>query len=493
MRGLLLAAAGLLLGNRAEAADSTGSAAPASVSPSAAPADTRPVSVVLHTESNEVTLESVRQAVSDELGIAAVTGNSKESFGSRGVLTITYRPATQELAITYSDAARGTVTRVLPAPEHATDVPGLAALVAGNLVRDQAAELLPPPAPKLAPESAPEPRETALIAPAAASGLRPPAPTPPVEWLGNAALFFPLASNMNHPEVYTHFDLNLLYGRIGRLSGLEVGMLSTVSGDAQGLQASLLGNLVGGQVRAGQFSFVFNRGRSLEGMQVAFVNRADEAMQGLQLGAINSAGSPSTGLQVSALNIAGDFTGLQLGLLNIGRKVKGVQLGLVNIADDVDGVPIGLVSVSRAGGVHPVAWTSNTTYGNIGIKFATRYTYTMLSGAVHSDGERGLYGGGFLIGGTIPVAKHIATDIDVGALHLFANTPCCRDRFTGAIPRAHDETLGKVRASLRFELLRHFSLFAGAGVTGKVTYPLRGGDTEVRFTLLPELFGGVQL
>ena len=489
MRGLLLGAAGLLLCNQASAADLMGAAAPASVSPIAAAVDTRPVNVVLHTDSNEVTLESVRQAVSEELGVEALTGNSTESFGSRGVLTVTYRPATQELAITYSDAARGTVTRIVPAPEHAADVPGLAALVAGNLVRDQAAQLLPSPAPT----PAPEPPETPVVAPTALPAPSRPAPAAPVEWLGNAALFFPLASNMNHPEVYTHFDLNLLYGHIGRLNGLEVGMLSTVSGDVQGLQASLLGNLVGGHVRAGQFSFVFNRGRSLEGMQVAFVNRADEAMQGLQLGAFNAAGSSSTGLQVSALNVAGNFTGLQLGLLNIGQKVKGVQLGLVNIADDLDGVPIGLVSVSREGGVHPVAWTSNSTYGNVGVKFATRYTYTMLSGAVHSDGERGLYGGGFLIGGTIPVAKHIATDIDVGALHLFANTPCCRDRFTGAIARAHDETLGKVRASLRFELLRHFSLFAGAGVTGQVTYPLRGGDTEVRFKLVPEFFGGVQL
>ena len=481
--GVLLAAAGLFLCRSGRAESNVTS----TVSASASTIDTRPVTIVLHSESSELTLESVRQAVSDELGIETVFANSKESIGSRGVLTITYRPLTKELAITYSDTARGTVTRIVPAPERSADVPSFAALVAGNLVRDQAAELLPATAPVPVPAAAP------LAAPVAAAAPSAPAQAQPREFLGNAALFFPLATNMNYPEVYTHFDLNLLYGHIGRLSGLELGMLSTVSGDAQGVQASVLANLVGGQVKAGQFSFVFNRGRSLEGVQLAFVNRADEAMQGVQLGALNSSGSPSRGLQVSALNLAGDFTGLQVGLLNIGQKVRGVQLGLVNVADDVDGVPIGLVSVSREGGVHPVVWISNTTYGNVGIKFATRYTYTMLSGAVHSDGDRGLYGGGFLLGGIIPVAQRIATDIDVGALHLFANTACCRDRFTGAVARAHDETLGKVRASLRFELLRHFSLVAGAGVTGKVSYPLRNGDTEVRFTLLPEFFAGVQL
>jgi hypothetical protein len=42
-------------------------------------------------------------------------------------------------------------------------------------------------------------------------------------------------------------------------------------------------------------------------------------------------------------------------------------------------------------------------------------------------------------------------------------------------------------------LLPHLSLFAGTGVTGRVTYPVVNGDTEVRFRLLPEIFGGVQL
>jgi hypothetical protein len=456
----------------------------------AASDDLRSVTVVLHTDSGEPSLEAVQRAVSEELGVPALTGNSKESFASRGVLTVTYRARTKELAITYSDAARGTVTRVVPAPERALDVPGFAALVAGNLIRDQAADLLNPAA------AAPLPPVTPIVTPPAPAKppIAAPAATPqPVEWLGNASFFFPLATNVNQPELYTHFDFNLLYGHIGRLSGLEVGTLSTVGGDAQGLQASLLANLVGGRVCAGQFSFVFNRGHSVEGAQVAFVNRADNALQGLQLGAFNFTGSPSKGLQLSALNSAGDWAGLQIGLVNIGQRVKGMQIGLVNVADDVDGVPIGLVSVSREGGVHPAVWSSTTTYGNVGVKFATRYTYTMLSGAVHSDGERALYGGGFMIGGTIPVAKRISTDVDVSGLHLFANTDCCRQRFTGAIARAHDQSLAKVRASLRFELLRHFSLFAGAGVAGKVTYPLRSGDTEVKLTLVPEFFGGVQL
>jgi hypothetical protein len=472
VRGMVIAL-GLLLCAHARAADSA--------------ADMRPVTVVLHSDSSEPTLAAVQSAVAEELGVAALGADSQASAAARGVLTVTYRSDTKELAISYSDATRGTVTRIVPAPERAADVPGLAALVAGNLVRDQAADFLNQAAP------APAPAPTPAPAPAPSAAAPTPAPPPPVHWLGNASFFYPLATNVNQPELETNFDFNLLYGHIGRLNGLELGTVSTVSGDAQGLQASVLTNLVGGRVSAGQFSLAYNRGRSLEGVQLALVNRADESMQGLQLGGMNMAGTLSKGVQLSALNFSGDFEGLQVGLVNIGKHVRGMQVGLINIADDMDGVPIGLVSVSREGGVHPVVWSTNTTYGNVGIKFATRYTYTMLSGAVHGEAEYTLYGGGLTIGGSIPIAKRINGDVDVQGLHLFANTNCCRDKFTGAIARAHDQSLGKVRVSIRFELLPHLSLFAGSGITGRVTYPLRGGDTEVRFTPVPEFFGGIQL
>jgi len=480
-----------LLGTRAhavEVASDQGQATP----PSSEAQDTRPVTVALHTDSAELTLDAVRAAEEEELTMRTVPSDSKESFGSRGVLTITYRAHSKELAISYSDVERGVITRIVPAPEVVADVPAAAALVAGNLVRDQASALLIQPAPLPPPALVPTPLAAEPSPAAVAPVAKVPAPSA-AHWLGNASLFFPLATNLNEPELRTHFDFNLLYGHIGQLDGLEVGTVSTVSRDARGVQLSVLTNLVGGRVRAAQISFAYNRGRTVEGLQVGAVNRADEAIQGLQAGFFNLAESASSGAQLGLLNFAGDISGLQLGLVNVAGHVKGMQLGLVNVAEDVDGVPIGLVSVTRDGGVHPVLWSSNTTYANIGVKFATRYTYTMLSAAGHSDGNRALYGGGLTIGTSIPIARRIDVELDVGGLHLFANTACCRDRFVGAVARASDQTLGKFRALARFELLKHLSLFAGIGATGKVTYPLRDDDTEVRFTLVPESFGGVQL
>src|SRR6478735_469727 len=493
-----------------------------------------PITVSLHSESSDLSYDALARALTEELGESTVTAD--EGAAARGVLTVTYRPRTKELVVSYSHPARGTVTRVVPAPDRVNDVAELAALIAGNLIRDQAAEFLPrakliapvpvtianlPPATSVSPLETPPPDE--------------PARASPVRWRANAALFYPLATNAHFPELETNLDINLLYGHIGSLDGLELGMVSRVDGDAQGLQASKLTNLVRGQVRAAQFSLLFNHGRSVDGVQVALVNRADQAMQGVQLGALNLAGSLSQGAQLAVSHSAGNLDGVQLGLINVAKRVRGVQIGLVNIADDVEGAPIGLVNVSKTGSVHPLAWSSNTTYANLGVKFAMRYTYTMLSGAMHHDGGHDLYGGGFTIGASIPVTKKITTEIDLQALHLFADSSCttqssaersyypvpedpwpavgpCTEQaaavpaygsgaprprpaneFTSATYRAYDQSLAKLRALIRFELYSHLSLFIGTGVTGRVTYPVVNGDTQVTFRLLSEFFGGVQL
>jgi hypothetical protein len=47
-----------------------------------------------------------------------------------------------------------------------------------------------------------------------------------------ASFFYPAATNYNKPEVETHFSFNVLYGRVGGLDGLELGLLvNTVNGN----------------------------------------------------------------------------------------------------------------------------------------------------------------------------------------------------------------------------------------------------------------------
>jgi hypothetical protein len=453
-------------------------------------ADQRPVTVILHTESSELTEESVRAAIGSELGVRAVAFDSRDSINARGILTIAYHPATRELAVTFDRPGQASVTRVVTAPARTEDILSTAALLAANLASDQSAELLPVPA--AAPESV---AAVALLPPPPIPVEPAPAPAaPPVERIANAALAYPLSANHDVPELHTHLSFNLLYGRIGQLDGVELGAVNTVSGTASGVQLGIV-NVVGAEFYGVQASPLYNRSGPHEGLQLSLVNHANGPASGAQAGAVNVASGDGAGAAVGLVNVGGDFDGAQIGLVNVAGRVRGTQIGLLNVSDDLEGVPIGLVSVSRTGGVHPIAWASNTTYANTGVKFATRHTYSIFHGAAHYDShaDLGLFGAGLIFGASIAVAPRTFVDLDLGGSHLFGNTDCCQGKFTGAVPRQFDQSLAKVRAMIRGQLTKHLGFFAGLGVTGKVTYPLIGADTEVQFAFVPELLGGIQL
>ena len=187
-------------------------------------------------------------------------------------------------------------------------------------------------------------------------------------------------------------------------------------------------------------------------------------------------------------NVAGDVDGFQVGLINVAKRVRGVQLGLINVADDVEGVPVGLVSVTKTGGVHPVLWASSSAYGNAGIKFATKHTYTMVSVAYHDDAGRPLFGPGITLGARIPF-EPLAFSVDLQALHLFGGALCCgNDRAL----RSHDQSQLKLRAMLAYKAAPRLTVFAGGAATGVARYPAFGPDTTT-IDLVPEVFGGIEL
>lgn len=160
---------------------------------------------------------------------------------------------------------------------------------------------------------------------------------------------YPLATNANRPDVTSNADVSALYRHVGNVEGLQLG---------------------GGVVHAA---------RDVEGVQIGGVaSVAGGSMSGVQLGGVaNVALERVTGVQASPVNVAGPVEGLQLGLVNVGTRVRGLQLGLVNVAEDVDGGAIGLVSISKDS-VHPIVWTSNLQYTNAGVKFSSKYVFTML-------------------------------------------------------------------------------------------------------------------
>jgi hypothetical protein len=445
-------------------------------------ADPLPLALVLRSDSPELSFGRLRESLELALGADVVPGAADGGNPTevRGTVTVTWRPTRRELAVTYQDVRRGTVSRVVPAPDDPDQALTSATELAANLVRDEAAELLgetsAPPAP--APVAV-------LIAPP--SPPEPPRPRQPVV----ASLFYPLATNYAAPDVHTRLSLNGLYGRVGQLDGLQLGLVTNaVDGPVAGAQVGLGINLAGGEVDGIQVAaFGFNYAdRAVDGMQAALGLNRSAGGRGLQLSfAINRTAGPFAGLQAAAVNVAEDMRGMQLGLVNVAGRVRGVQLGLINIADDVEGIPIGLISVTRTGGVHPLFWAASDSFAALALKFSTRYTYTLFSGAARREQERNLFGPGLALGVRVPFLP-VYFESDLGAHFLFGGPLCCVSARVGL---ADDLLVARWRALLGWQFHHRFSLFVGAAVAalGRFHEPTDARTIEVA----PELFGGVQL
>lgn len=224
----------------------------------------------------------------------------------------------------------------------------------------------------------------------------------------SGAFLYPLATNMGRPEATSHFDLSILYGRVGAMRGAQIGsglvlasrgvtgvQLATVTasgGDVDGASVASAVAVTTGRAKGAQVAVGFAMAGRLRGLQMtsglSIVRGRAEGVQvgvganlagdvvGAQVGGANVAGNVQ-GLQLGLVNVASDVKGAQLSFVNVGKNVKGAQLALVNIADDVDGAAIGIVSITRRG-VHPQVFGSTASYANAGLKFSTKYLYSLV-------------------------------------------------------------------------------------------------------------------
>jgi hypothetical protein len=403
--------------------------------------------------------------------------------GPAAVLTIAYRPSRGELAVSYQEPGRGAVSRVVEAPARSDEVARAAALLAASLIRDDAEALLGP-RPVVPPPPAP------------------PAPSAPVVRPIVLSFFHPVSTNHDEPQVTARLHLNLFYGYVGGLDGVALGTATVVGRDARGLALALLWNRTRGSSEGIFLAGAANwSDGAVRGWQGAFgFNRAAGGVVGLQSGFVNSSGASVAGVQVGGVNVAGDVDGVQLGIVNVAGVVRGVQLGLVNVADDVHGMPIGIVNVTSAGGVHPLAWASSRSLANAGVKFATRYTYSLFSFAAHRERDVSLYGPGVAFGARLPL-EPVAFETDVGATYLFGGPLW---RVSGHDGVRDDVLRTRWRALVSVALHRRFSIFVGGGLTLTTrfnqpgegfTVPAAGitPPEETTFQLGPEAFGGIQL
>ena len=460
------------------------------------------VVLVVNADSPDLTFERLQPALAGALGtpvIAPPAGVEPSASAPpiRGTVTVTWRPSRRELAVTYQDARRGTVSRIVPAPADVEGAIASATELATNLVHNEAEELLGPALAPVVPAPVPAPGPLGLWAESPAGDANeaviarapePAAPRPYARVVASA--FFPLATNAASPEVRTRLSLNLLYGHVGQLDGMQVGLgANAVDGTVTGLQLGGGFNVAGATVAGAQTALGANYAAgTLHGIQVAglFNRHAGGRAVQLSLG-VNSAGGPVHGLQVATVNVARDVHGVQVGLVNVARRVTGLQLGLINVADDIEGIPLGLISVTKSGGVHPQVWSSTETLAALGIKLSTRYTYTLLSGAARREERDTLFGPGLAFGMRVPFLPGYF-ETDLGATFLFGGPLCCPGKREGF---GDDVLLGRWRALFGFEVHHRFSLFGGVALTGVTRF--YQGEEDVTVDLRPEVFGGVQL
>jgi hypothetical protein len=456
-----------------------------------AAADPPAVALVVNADSPQLDFQRLGPELAAAIGGPVVPATGQAAASARGTVTVTWRPSRQELAVTYQDRQRGTLSRIVPAPAELDDVVAEATALAANLVRNEADELLGtpavPPAP-VAPPPAHAPPTTASVTVATAAA---PVGYAPVV----ASAFYPLATNHELPDIRTRLSLNLLYGRVGQLDGAQLGLgANSVDGPVSGVQLAFGFNLADGPVGGAQAALGLNYAAGpVSGFQASMLFNRSGGGRGLQFSlGVNSAGGTLSGLQAAAVNVAGDLRGVQVGLVNVARNVRGLQLGLINYADDVEGIPIGIISVTRSGGVHPVVWSGSESLAAVGLKLSTRYTYTLLSGAVRREDDQNLYGPGLAFGVRVPFLPGYF-ESDLGASFLFGGRVCCVDAKVGL---SDDVLLPRWRSLIGFQAHHRFSVFAGAALTAVTRFhqPRPDGSTaDATVDLRPELFAGVQL
>lgn len=422
------------------------------------PAEAQAPAYTLEVDSDApaaLSYDAVAARLATDLGGSVSPAGGKSP--TRAAVTIRYRDASRLLTVRADHAGGRSISREVTAEGDAAAVQREAILLAGNLARDEASELIdelaakkttpaaiedkppepaPAPAPALEPEAAPAPI-------AEAPALEPPEVFHPV----TVAFVHPLATNFAHPDVRTAFSLSIVYGHVGRVNGLDLSSAVAHARRVKGAQvatglALTIGDLNGFQGSAGA---------------AITTGRVD-------------------GLQLAIVSIGQDVSGAQIGIVNVGKRVKGLQLGLVNIAEEVDGAAIGMASITRDL-FHPIAWASNLAYATVGVKFSTKYAYTITAlglGSLETNLAKDGVSFTVAIGARVPLGRAFDLEIETAYTEQELET---RDESNRAL---HPRLLPG------YSFGKRLRVFAGAGI--RVPIVFGKGSPVVR----PEGVLGVQ-
>ncbi|XYH92609.1 LA_2272 family surface repeat-containing protein [Sorangium sp. So ce1128] len=534
-RGAGLRARALLLRALAAASVVAAVSAPLASALAAAPSAAG-IDLVVDGASWTLDPEAVRAAVGRELG--GPVALSPAATAGRPTLVLRGEPDGR-VTLTYSSTDGRHIGRTIDVPEDPDRAAEAIALLAGNLVRDEAAELAaalgkrPPeesaasPAPPAAGQPKP-PREAARAAQSARSAKTAPPEPPPCALPGATTVLFggdvvPFvgSSSFTGTNVVRRYSLNLVGGYTAGVTGVELSAGINISSSFMcGAQLSFAANLVLGPARGAQLTGGLNLAGSLHGAQVGplnvvagpvdgvqggvlniagpvdgvqggAVNIAAGSVAGAQLGLVNVAAGESTGVQVSLLNAAvSKSTDVQISLANVAAgESTGTQLGLVNVATgkvggaqiglvnyaDESPLSLGLLNIVRNGRLDVDVWGLESGIVMAGLKHGSDHFHNIYGIGVRLFGDRPLVTYALGLGGRISAGKRAFVDLDVLGYSL-------HDPSSSFEPAA---VLTQARALLGLRLAPEFAIFGGP------SYNVAFGDTPEDARLSP--YGSIPL
>lgn len=427
--------------------------------PAAAPATAPAYTLVVDSDDVDVlSYEALAARLQRELGSPVTRADGP--MPSRAAITVRYRKTDRALTVRASHAEGRVLERTVEVGGDAAETQATTVLLAGNLARDEARELLDALSAKKARASDTTAEEEPTPSP----------PSPPEGrarddgWMPvNLALAWPVAMNYGRPDVRTNVDVSLLYSRVGSVEGVALATgVSHTSGDLTGVQLGGVGNVVL---------------QDLQGVQIAAgLNLVRGTARGLQLAPLNVAQDLRGAQIVGGVNVARDVRGLQLGVVNVGRRVRGAQVALVNVAEEVDGAQIGLLSISRHG-IHPVVWGSTLNYLNVGLRFSTKYVYTTTAFSLGThEGTFASPGVTAGLGAHLPLVMKLDLDLETAFSTMFG--------YEGRSSGTQNSAV-HLRGLVGWSFATRFRVFAGGGARLATAFDV--GRPKAR----PEFVAGV--
>lgn len=296
-----------------------------------------------------------------------------------------------------------------------------------------------------------------------------------------------LSTNAEHAPaaVKNQGSISFGYNKVAEIGGADIALgASTITTRLEGVQLAggavrLEGGGYGLQGAAGltfaeepftgvQWSAIANTSKTyLRGAQMTGLFNYANHLRGAQLGAIANHANDAVGLQVGMVNTSGLLQGASFGLINVTRgRVDGLQFGLINFADDAD-VSIALLPISRKGGVHLDVFTSDLAAVNVGLRLASRRTYTIVTAGVHPVGPGTSWMLGLGLGGRIRPTEKIFVDIDniVYAIEPGLNQPLVTPKFADSL-----------RLMLGWQPHKRFSIYGGPTLNVALDVEQKGGQ-----------------